>query len=214
MTNPPPIKHTPVPPYFIGIDPGMKGGFGLIDSAAWYLHGGMLPTIGEGRAGEFDTSRLNTIISDLCDAGRPSTLGLPPGELTVLLEWPQTRPDEAPESSKRFGVGLGLIEGMFIAHGRTVTRVAPNLWKGRLGLSGKDKDGAKQSVEFAEQVIRGLPSGIVRGPRGGLRDGPAEALLIAWWKCGETMEGLRNLPEDQRMARLFMGRQGRRRLRT
>lgn len=211
MKQPPTIKHVPVPPYFVGFDPGMSGGWGVIDSSAWFIDGGSLPITELGRAGEFDTDHLNTIIDGIATGLMWDARTVRP---VVQLEWPQTRPDEAPESSKRFGVGLGLIEGMCIAHGLRVERVAPNKWKGRLGLTNKDKGGAKEAVEFAEQVIRGLPAGIVRGPRGGLRDGVAEALLIAWWKCGETLAGLRNMPEDQRYARVVMGRQGRRRLRT
>jgi len=210
---PPFVKHTPVPPYYVGFDPGMKGGFGVIDATAWFIAGGSLPTTGEGRQGEFDLPRLLGIVRRVSEL-RIRTLVDQTTPVYVLLEWPQTRPDEAPESSKRFGVGLGLIEGMCWANDLDVARIAPNLWKGRLGLQGKDQDGARQSVEMAEQVIRGLPADVVRGPKGGLRDGPAEALLIAWWKCGETIDGLRNLPEDQRFARLIMGRQGRRRMRT
>jgi len=129
------------------------------------------------------------------------------GDARVYLEWPQTRPDESPESSKRFGVGLGILEGVFTAFGMPPVRVAPNKWKGRLGLSGKESGwqaARLEAVALAEAHVRGLSPSHLRGPRGGLLDGRAEAMLIAWYHLTETVDGLKNQPESVRTARLLM----------
>ena len=126
----------------------------------------------------------------------------------VDLEWPTTRPGEAPESSKRFGVGLGLLWGIFEANGLTVRKVSPNKWKGALGMKGKagQAQASKlQAVEMAERFILDVPPDVLRGPRGGLKDGRAEALMIAWYALTCTVEGLKNQPKDVRLARMLFG---------
>lgn len=203
LLNPPSLKLHRAKEIWVGIDPGMSGAIGALNENGEFLWVHDMPILGRGREGEFDLSKLCAIVDACClDSLR-----------TVLLEWPQTRPDEAPESSKRFGVGLGILEGMFYYAGIPAKRVAPNKWKGRLGLVGKENDPMKarlQAVEMAETFIRDMPPGTLRGPRGGLLDGRAEALLIAWESLTETMAGLRNQPEDVRLARMLFGSSRRR----
>lgn len=196
--NPPPIL--PVRTLIVGIDPGFKGAIGVVDNLGRFFDVWDMPTTaGEGRQREMDLPILAAIIATIRGGVR-----------RVLLEWNQSRPDEAPESSKRMGVGLGLLEGMWFMAGCRPERVAASRWKGRLGLTGKDgEDGAAAAKEtivaYAETVIPGLPAGILRGPRGGPLDGRAEALLIAWWAATGTMEGLRAQDKDVLMARLLSG---------
>lgn len=195
MNPPPSLKPKSV---WVGIDPGFSGAIAVIDERGRFLLAEDMPVKGEGRQSEFDLDHLVTIIAWISRLPKPR----------VFLEYPTTRPDESAESSKRFGVGLGLLEGMFTYAGMPVTRVAPNKWKGRLGLMGKDKDELKarqQAVEMATTFIRGMPDGALLGPRGGLKDGRAEALLIAWEALTCTMEGLRNQPVDVRLARVMFG---------
>lgn len=185
----------------VGVDPGVQGAIGIIGPDTAFIDVYDLPTIGEGRAGEFDADLLWSIIRDIAEAHACPH---------VRLEWPQTRPTEAPESSKRFGVGLGLLWGLFRAAGCPVERVAPNKWKGRLGLVGKKQAGGagvakQQAVDYAELVIPGLPADAVRGPRGGMLDGRAEALLIAWEAVSRTELGLRSMSPHLREMRVLMG---------
>jgi len=196
-------KHTAT---WVGIDPGFSGAIGILDQTGAYVACYDLPTTaGEGRSREFDVEKLALIVQAISQSYP---------DPRVCLEWPQTRPDEAPEASKRFGVGLGLLEGMFTLAGMRPTRVAPNAWKGRLGLMGKEgqaTESREQAVRYAEQVIGRLPRGLLRGPRGGAKDGRAEALLIAWEAATRTRAGLLAQSEDVRMARLLFGAGRRRR---
>jgi hypothetical protein len=201
MSGPPTIT----PRFYVGIDPGFEGAIGVIDVRSRYNRVWDMPTRGdEGRGREVDVAELLRIIGEIDCSGRV---------VGVFLEWPQTRPDEAPEASKRFGVGLGNLEAAFMASGHTVTRVAPNKWKGRLGLSGKAGDSAESreaAVRMAEEFILEMPPGTLRGPRGGALDGRAEALLIAWEAMTCTREGLEGLDSETRLARVMFG-SGRRR---
>lgn len=201
VNGPPPLR----PSAYVGIDPGFKGAIGVIDTHSRFLRIYDMPVKGAaGRGQEIDTSRVCGIASEIGEATRV---------VGVYLEWPSTRPDESAESSKRFGVGMGILEAAFTAYVRLPVRVAPNKWKGRLGLTGK-KDNEHQaredSVRLAGEFIKNLPPDTLHGPRGGLLDGRAEALLIAWEALTSTREGLEHLDPDTRLARLvFSG--GRRR---
>lgn len=189
---------------WVGIDPGFSGAIGAIDEHGRFLWVCDMPVRGEGRTGEFDLDELAGIVCEVARYRDPH----------VRLEWPTTRPDESPESSKRFGVGLGILEGMFAFAGCPALRVAPNKWKGRLGLKGKEFDshGAReQAVRFAIEVLRDIPADTLHGPRGGLLDGRAEALLVAWEGLTSTVAGLRNQPYEMRLARLCFGSSKRRR---
>lgn len=192
--RPPPLGR-----FWVGIDPGFQGAIGVIDSHGRFAAYEDMPVIGApGRKQEFDVPRLCAIARHLSERSIER----------VCIEFPTTRPGEAPESAKRFGVGLGLLWGIFEAHGLTVEKVAPNKWKGRLGLMGKagQAQAAKlQAVEMAERFIWDIPSNVLRGPRGGLKDGRAEALLIAWGALTCTAAGLKNQPKDIRIARMLFG---------
>lgn len=201
--NPPSLKSRVL---WVGIDPGFSGAIGVIDDIGRFSGVYDIPTKGDkGRKQEFDVLELVKLADSVvarCTASR------------CLLEWPSTRPDESAESSKRFGVGLGLMEGIWSVLGCPPERVPPNLWKGQLGLSGKAADPLKarqQAVDLCLLNIPTMPRGAVYGPRGGLRDGAAEALLIAWWGWSRTAAGLRAMPEEARLMRLMFGGSRRRR---
>lgn len=202
MIPPPRIR----PRGYVGIDPGFKGAIGVIDIRSNFVCIYDMPVRGaDGRGQEFDVPALCRVASEIRESVKVQK---------VLLEWPSTRPGEAPESSKRFGVGLGALDGVFTAFGMSPVRVAPNKWKGRLGLSGKDEDSTQareDAVRLAGEFIKRVPDGTLRGPRGGALDGRAEALLIAWEALTCTREGLEGLDQDTRLARVVFGGSGRRR---
>jgi hypothetical protein len=201
MKGPPRLRT----PRYVGIDPGFSGAIGVIDLRGQFVAVYDMPVCGgDGRQREIDVIRLAEIIREI--AAEPVK--------AVFLEWNQSRPDEAPEASKRMGVGLGLLEMGWTMMGLRPERVAASKWKGRLGLAGKDGDAGQakeQAVRYCEQFIGRVPPGLLRGPRGGAKDGRAEALLIAWEALTSTREGLLAQPEDVRMARVLFGSSRRRR---
>jgi len=189
---------------WVGIDPGQKGAIAALDQHGRFLWVRDMPIMGEGRRTETDVPGLIAIAREVGGCNR----------VRVFMEWNQTRPDEAPEASKRMGVAYGHLEMAFAMAGCRPERVAANKWKGRLGLQGKSLDAVgarKHAVQTAETFIQGLPLGSLWGPRGGALDGRAEALLIAWEALTSTLEGLRNQPEDVRLTRIMFGGSRRRR---
>ena len=136
------------------------------------------------------------------------------------MEWPSTRPDEAAEASKRFGVGLGNLEALVVAHGMDITRVSPNKWKQDLGLPGKKNpnytvtESKRAACKEALRVVPNISATSVFGPKGGPKDGRAEAVLIAWWAWSRTVHGMRVLAKrwgkDSIEAQAFVLSSGRR----
>lgn len=196
----PSLKARQASAVWIGIDPGFAGAVGAINERGEFLWVRDIPVTEKdgGRSREFDLDGLVGIVCECARSPNPK----------VLLEYPTTRPDESAESSKRFGVGLGILEGMFTFAGLPPLRVAPNKWKQRLGLMGKSNDplaAREQAVRFAMDFIPGCDHSVLHGVRGGLKDGRAEALLVAWEGLTGTIVGLRNLPYETRLARLMFG---------
>lgn len=108
------------------------------------------------------------------------------------LENPTTRPDEGAERSARFGRQLGVIESFVFLHGFDYCLLAPALWKARLGLDGKTVTGANERAAKMFETFYPTEGHLVRGPRGGLKDGPLDALLIAHFLRSRGGEGIKS----------------------
>lgn len=185
----------------VGIDPGFEGAIAALNLDGTFAWVRDMPVRGtEGRGRELDLLALVSLGREIAGS-------------RVWCEWPTTRPGEAPESSKRFGVGMGQVEGVFAANDCTVTRLPPATWKMGLGLAGKARNphDARELAVAAAVRITGAPESELRGPRGAPLDGRAEALLIAWYGYTGTVDGLRQLSLDAREARLLLGNGKRRR---
>jgi hypothetical protein len=157
---------------FVGIDPGFTGAIGwIIVGSTPALVAYDLPLQAGTKKREFDLEMLNHYVYRLTELG----------EIGVGLENPTTRPGEGAERCKRFGEGIGLLKGLLTAHQIPYTCISPNLWKGRLGLPGKTKPGANKAG--AQFLVSHYPQAeeLVYGPRGGIKDGRLDALLIAHW---------------------------------
>lgn len=180
-----------MPQTWIGIDPGLQGAIAAVDSQGKMLVVWDMPTLkttSRTRRTQVDVPALDAIMRLLPQYPDP----------VVRLEWPTTRPEESAEASKNFGVGLGHLEALCHAYGLPMDKVAPNKWKGDLGLPGKKKDrqAARLACQFCEKWVEGAgPAGVCFGPRGGPKDGRAEALLIAWHGWSRTIQGMRRIVE-------------------
>jgi hypothetical protein len=97
----------------------------------------------------------------------------------VGLENPTTRPGEGAERCFRFGRGIGNLEMLLEMASIPYLLIAPNLWKGRLGIPGKELD--PMSIEAKRYFLSHYPQHehLILGPRGGLLDGVLDAFLIA-----------------------------------
>jgi crossover junction endodeoxyribonuclease RuvC len=94
----------------------------------------------------------------------------------VFIERVGSMPGQGVASTFKFGYVAGGFRGMFTAMGRPITLVTPQKWKKALSV-GASKD---SSVARATQLFPSYAP-IFRGPRGGLKDGVAEAALIAYY---------------------------------
>ena len=157
--------------FFAGIDPGFEGALAWMNAAGSSLHVRDMPitTTKKDRQREYDLYGLRDVFSHL--RRLPGTY--------VGIENPTTRPGEGSERSERFGRGKGYLEAFAFCKGLQYVKIAPNLWKGRLGLDGKEHAGANErAAELFEQLYPQWAA-LIRGPRGGILDGRLDALLIA-----------------------------------
>ena len=91
-----------------------------------------------------------------------------------FLENVHSMPKEGVSSAFKFGLVVGGFRGIIASFGLPLTLVTPNVWKKSYGIQAS-KSGA---VRVASQLFPENAPEFV-GPRGGIKDGPAEAALIA-----------------------------------
>ncbi len=146
----------------LGIDPGLSGALAL------YNENGLMstyeiPTVkSTGRGREVLWSELSAAIDDQFFYADH-----------VFLERVMSRPGEGVSSAFKFGLVFGGLCGMIAAKLLPITLVTPKVWMKAMGVGRGSKEA---SVIRAEQLF---PSFSFRGPKGGKKDGVAEAALIA-----------------------------------
>lgn len=148
---------------YVGIDPGRKGAIAKISSQAITVH--EMPQ-------EFERGIDLFGLVSLDDLERL-------GDVLVGIEWNTGRPGEVPDYAFRFGLQTGQLDAWYKAKGYTVKHISPQKWKNYFGLPGKQDD--RQSLQGAAIWCKSYPQykGLIYGPRGGILDGPLDALLIA-----------------------------------
>ena len=197
--------------HYVGIDPGFSGALALMSAEGTSVEVWDMPLLpySKDRQRELD-------IGGLVEIYRKFIL-LP--DTGIGIEWPSTRPGEGAERSERFGRQKGILEALTYCSGLAYTHVPPNLWKGRLGLPGKtDPDAVHLS---AEMFIGYYPEygHLIVGPRGGLKDGRIDALLVAHFLRTGTYRGAQTVVErhgqgsPQAMALMLRGGRGKRKSR-
>lgn len=154
--------------HFAGIDPGHFGAVAVLSQSGSWAKMWKMPW----KDGEYDLDGLKKIFL---------YLKLLP-DCVVGIEWPVAFPDSfanVARDAENFGRGKGYLEAFAFLMGLEYRRISPQLWKGRLGIPGKTHAGANERA--AEKLVSLLPqhASMIRGPRGGLLDGPLDALLIA-----------------------------------
>lgn len=189
---------------FVGIDPGFSGALAEIRMTGEVGFVRDIPITQKtqyARSREYDLPRLKEYFSRI-----------DPGSF-VGIEWPSTRPGEGSERSERFGRGKGYLEAMAICFDLSYQKIVPRLWKGRLGLPGKkaDKNAVNLSADLFDLFYPDYTE-LIRGSRGGIKDGRCDALLIAHYMRVQSVEGLRSIVKqfgvdsDQALYLKFSGR--------
>ena len=174
--------------FYAGIDPGFTGGLAVINSKGTTVKCWDMPTTSaeKDRQKEIDLDSLYALFREF--KRRPN--------LVLGIEWPTTRPGEGAERSERFGRGKGYLHAYAHLLRLPYYLLAPQLWKGRLGLAGKSDPGAnRQGAELFDRYYPGFTD-LIRGPRGGIKDGRLDALLIAHFLRTQGTDGMRAVVEQ------------------
>jgi len=154
--------------YYAGIDPGFSGAIAWMNATGSTVNVEDMPTTE-------DTGKTELHLPPLW--GQFTRLRLLP-DCAVGIEWPNTRPGDGAERCQRFGQQMGTLQAFAFAKGLGYFLIAPNLWKGRLGLDGKTVAGANERAAEEFECLYPGHEALIRGPRGGLLDGRMDALLI------------------------------------
>lgn len=196
--------------FYAGIDPGFTGAIGLINASGSTVQVWDMPiTPGDSdRRREIDLAGLEEVFKQLCR--RP--------DVVVGIEWPTTRPKEGAERSERFGRGKGILHAYAFLKRLDFYLISPNLWKGRLNVPGKtDPDADRIAAQLFDTYYPDY-SALIRGPRGGIKNGRCDALLIAHFLRTQTVAGIRSVVKrfgagsTEAMALALGGRRRRRKI--
>lgn len=150
----------------LGVDPGMSGGLALIDTELLTIAVTDMPVEAATKSRKLASP---VGLAGLFHAAAPDY---------VFLEEVGVRPGEGAVGAFSFGRGFGRIEGVAAGALVSVWHVRPQAWKSAL-LVPAEKD---RAVTRAKQLIP-CAAKAFEGPRGGLKDGRAEACLIAFYGC-------------------------------
>lgn len=119
-------------------------------------------------------------------------------KVAVGIEWPVAWPgafNNVIRDAEIFGRQKGYLEAFAFLHKLDYFKIAPNLWKGRLGLDGKTIEGANDRAAKLFDTYYPEHRSLCHGPRGGLLDGPLDALLIAHFLRTRTGSGMKSIAD-------------------
>lgn len=156
---------------FIGIDPGLNGGFALIvGSNATTIRVYDIPTLirqkGKGKKREYN-------ISQLCSLLRLQTQNIPRDHLFACLEFVHAMPMQGTVSMFSMGQGFGIWQALLAALEISYELTTPQRWK-KVMLNGTGKDKEVSRLK-ALQMFPSLADQLKLKKD----EGKAEALLIA-----------------------------------
>lgn len=149
----------------LGIDPGIVGGWAVLDEDGTLIAAGDLPVAGTGAQRMVSGPLLAIELTRYRDNAR------------AVVEQVSAMPKQGVSSSFKFGRAVGVAEGVCDGLGIPVSWVTPAKWKKALGL-GADKEQSRQ------RAIRQWPASASLFGR--KKDhGRAEAALIALYSIME-----------------------------
>ena len=153
---------------YLGIDPGKKGAVAYV-------------TVEGGKTGIIDMPLLENgspSSEELKNFILSSIKGFDLTKALVIIEKQQSMHKQGVVSTFTTAYGYGKLIATLEMMGIPFIEIRPAKWKKKLNLS-KDK---QQSVDLAHQLY---PHETYFGPRGGLLDGRAEAILMAYYGMSE-----------------------------
>lgn len=145
----------------IGIDPGCSGALVVMDGEGRHVAHLLMPTIKVGAKSRVNGAAVGAFLLEHVTA-----------DSHAYLEQVGAMPGQGVSSMFTFGHAAGVVEGLLQGLGIPYTLVAPQAWKKRAGLIGKDKDAARSRAIQLYPELRVLDLK-------GKGQAVADALLIA-----------------------------------
>ena len=156
---------------YIGIDPGASGSLCLLDTDE-----GLITFLNTPGPTCTPLAVHNWI--QACSWGDNNTSG----QLVRIIgiEDVQAVPGTHATSNFKFGFNVGLVRGIAECTGIGVDLIRPQAWQKAIGIvRKKGRSKAQLKKEIAVIAQRLYPTAEIHGPKGGLLDGRADALMIA-----------------------------------
>lgn len=158
----------------LGIDPGLSGTLALLDD------GKLIELIDI----EASDSRINAAqMACLLQRWKPDF---------AVCEVVTARPGQGVTSMFTFGHGLGTITAVLATLGIPYLLIRPQAWQSYFGIKAASKDKAEHKREIADRAESLYPKAPLYGPKGGLKDGRSDALLLAHY----AHEHLSSMPPE------------------
>lgn len=152
----------------LGIDPGLSGGWAVIDDTAKLIQCGSFPTHTVKKSGKASTQ---------LDGAALATALRSTNAHHAFVEVVSSRPRQAGQF--QFGINCGLVHGILHAHGIPFELVAPASWKSVYGIKRAEDETKRDKKNEARQMATNLyPDHADKFSRV-KDDGVAEATLIA-----------------------------------
>lgn len=153
--------------FFIGIDPGAKGAFAIIDEDGRISLLEDMPTYQVRKKKHIvDAKGIKKLLDN--DPVYASMTRL------CIIEKQQSMGKEGRNTMLSIGISFGYLEMALIDRDIPYDIIRPQVWKKEFGLTGEKSK--ESSISKAEKLF---PSSSLYGPKGGGKDGRAEALLMA-----------------------------------
>lgn len=161
-------RHSMTDQRILGIDPGLSGGFALVDETGKLLRCGVFPTHTVKKNGKASTQLDGATLAALIG----STMAT-----KAYVEAVSSRPRQAGQF--QFGINTGLIHGILHAHRVSFSLVAPAAWKSTYGIKRLEEETKRDKKNEAREIAARLyPEHEAKFARV-KDDGVAEATLIA-----------------------------------
>ena len=156
-------------PKILGVDPGVHGGWSLLDHKRKLIDARHFPLRHNLKSAdvtlEIDIPALAAQIDML-------------GATHAFIENVSSRPRQA--GAFKFGFNTGLVHGVLASYGVEIRTVAPQTWKSLFGIK-RQNDTKRQTKNEAREIAAKLFPDQAKLFARAKDDGPAEATLIAFY---------------------------------
>ena len=125
----------------LGIDPGLSGGFAVVDGSGKLISAGNFPTHTVQKSGTASTQLDGRALADAIKATKATH---------AFVEVVSSRPRQA--GQVQFGINCGLVHGILHASGIPFELVAPASWKSVYGIKRGEDETKADTKNQARQL--------------------------------------------------------------